>query len=606
MFKLSPAGEVLARLGMREGERQPFARVSGVAALPDGTVLASDAARCVLVRFASDGKVLGEIGYPHGRGRMNGLVAAGVDRSGGFYLVGARQGSLIRWCDADGVVRAEFGGEGAEPGKLLRPRAAAVGPEGNLYVADSELHRITVYRNDGALVRVFGKAGKGASDVRYPRAIACSADGLVYVGDAGNRRVQLFKSTGEFVRTFATGLSPFALDVDREGRVAVYDDADAVVATFDAGGRELARVSVRDAEGPAGMALAADGKVWMLDRRRGLVKAFAADGTSETVLRDPRLGWGATLARGADGRIFIASYAGILPIEAGGAGAFVEARLPFEPGKLLQPSSLALVWDDELAVMSGPTGVVQVFGRDGAFRRVLVTTPVIRGIARIAAAPGGDLLVLSALDGALYRVAKDGRATQVLAANALRGAGSFALTADGKLWADRDVRGGLVLFAPDGKELGGIPSGRDRRRSSWGRSVTATPAGDALVTEKSGGTVTCYAQDLSVRWTLDAEKLDDAARLRGGIAAAKVDAAGNLILLGADWSGFRILSPPSGTPSPVGTRGDRALVAAARTDGALGSLSDPSDFALDADGSLYVADTGNNRVVKFARRASRR
>jgi hypothetical protein len=32
---------------------------------------------------------------------------------------------------------------------------------------------------------------------------------------------------------------------------------------------------------------------------------------------------------------------------------------------------------------------------------------------------------------------------------------------------------------------------------------------------------------------------------------------------------------------------------------AIGQVNSPSDFAVDGAGNLYVADTGNNRVLKY-------
>jgi outer membrane protein assembly factor BamB len=328
----------------------------------------------------------------------------------------------------------------------------------------------------------------------------------------------------------------------------------------------------------------------VLERRRETVKSFAPGETrgSDVALRDPRLGYGAMLSRAADGRPVIASSGGVFRVDDGRLGAFVGARMPVECGKLLRPGSLALVWNDELAVLCDPAGVIQIFGRDGTFRRALETTPAIRGITRISAAPNGDLLVLSSLDGVLYRAGKDGRAAPALAWDALRGAEGVAMLGDGRAWVDQDPRSGLALIGADGKELGRLPAG-DRRSWRWGRNFSATPGGDVITAGQSDGRITCYGPDLALRWEFDAEKLDEAARLRS-VGATFTAADGRLYVLGGDWSGIRVFGP------------DRAFLAAIRPDAATGSFSGASDVAVDADGNLYVADTGNNRVVKLAPR----
>ena len=67
VFRLTVAGPV--RLGMEENQPQVFSRVSGVAAMPDGTILVSDAARHVLVRFDAEGRKTGTIGAGHSAAR---------------------------------------------------------------------------------------------------------------------------------------------------------------------------------------------------------------------------------------------------------------------------------------------------------------------------------------------------------------------------------------------------------------------------------------------------------------------------------------------------------------------------------------------------------
>ncbi len=591
VFRLAPGGEVIACLGMRAGERQPFARVSGVASLPDGTALASDAARNVLVHFAADGSILGEVGWSHRAGWGGWFVAGGVDASGGFFLVESQHSGRARYFGPDGVLRAEFAGSGTEPGKLTRPRAAATGPDGRLYVADSELHRVTVYRADGSLAGAFGRWGTGEADLRYPRAIAVGLDGAVYVGDAGNRRIQVYTAAGEFLRTFAGNVNPLALDVDRDGRVAVFDDAEERLVTFARDGREISRVSATGIRPFSGMAFAADGRVLVLDVGASAVRAFTVDPDRTPAggddLVDPRLGWGTLLVHGPNGRVYAANQAGIYPVEPGRLGAFVAARQPVEPGRLLQPASLALVWGDALAVLSRPTASVQVFGRDGTSRGALKMDPEIRGIERIAAAADGDLLVLSSSDGVIYRVAKDGRASPALAGDLLRGAAEFGMLRDGGAWVmGREMRGGGKVFRvdKDGREIAALPRGRDRRW--WGLNVSVTPKGEALTADQGSGVITAWTASGEKEWTFNASALADAGRLRG-VAATWMSPSGELWALGSDGAGIRVYAP------------DRAFVRAAGPDAAIGGLSTPSDFAVDADGTIYIADTGNNRVVKL-------
>ena len=106
---------------------------------------------------------------------------------------------------------------GTEPGQFNHPRGVAVGPEGNVYVVDSDNHRVQVFDADGAFLREWGSqcnldSGHGCVDpmatVRWRWAMASSRsrgaspwrpDGRVYVADTWNHRIQVFDSQGNFL-----------------------------------------------------------------------------------------------------------------------------------------------------------------------------------------------------------------------------------------------------------------------------------------------------------------------------------------------------------------------------------------------------------------------
>ncbi len=68
--------------------------------------------------------------------------------------------------------------------QFKRPHDVAVGPEGDIYVADLGNHRVVRMRPNGALVAQFGTGKWGAGDVESPTGVAVGSDGRVYVADA--------------------------------------------------------------------------------------------------------------------------------------------------------------------------------------------------------------------------------------------------------------------------------------------------------------------------------------------------------------------------------------------------------------------------------------
>jgi hypothetical protein len=74
----------------------------------------------------------------------------------------------------------------------------AVGPDGNVYVADAGNSRISVFSTSGQFLRSFGSFGEGSGGLDDPYGIAIAPNGTVYVADTFNFRISVFGSDGTF------------------------------------------------------------------------------------------------------------------------------------------------------------------------------------------------------------------------------------------------------------------------------------------------------------------------------------------------------------------------------------------------------------------------
>ena len=128
------------------------------------------------------------------------------------------------------------GSQGTLGGELSHPEGIAVGPGGNVYVADTDNNRVQEYTSAGAFIQAFGRdvdsvqtgtlevctiaadcqagsaAPGGAGTVYSPAAIAVDSDGAIDIA-SGLRRVDKFTATGgvpAFDRTWGA-------DVDSSG-----------------------------------------------------------------------------------------------------------------------------------------------------------------------------------------------------------------------------------------------------------------------------------------------------------------------------------------------------------------------------------------------------
>jgi len=145
---------------------------------------------------------------------------------------------------------------------MLNPRDVAAGPNGDIYVMDSQNARVVVFNQFGVVQRTFGSVSittdasplPAIGTFREPWGIAIDKEGLVYVADTWNHRVQVFSSTGEPIRTWGTfgrvdpGVptsatvpdsfyGPRDIAVDDKGRVYVADTGNKRVRVYTTDGQ---------------------------------------------------------------------------------------------------------------------------------------------------------------------------------------------------------------------------------------------------------------------------------------------------------------------------------------------------------------------------------
>jgi uncharacterized protein (TIGR03663 family) len=155
-----------------------------------------------------------------------------------------------------------WGGQvGTEPGRFNHPRGVAVGPEGNVFVVDSDNHRVQVLDPNGNVLGQWGNncnmdsllgcidpdgdgpLAMGDGQFQEPWGIALDREGRLYVADTWNHRVQVFDTEGNFLAKWGTYgqtstdaryfYGPRDIAVDAQGRVYVTDTGNKRVVVFD-------------------------------------------------------------------------------------------------------------------------------------------------------------------------------------------------------------------------------------------------------------------------------------------------------------------------------------------------------------------------------------
>jgi len=152
----------------------------------------------VVSTFAGTGEKLPTPdGAPREGTPLNGPRAMTFGPDGTLYLA-LREGNAVyrldpktdRWRHIAGTGEKGYEGDGgpAKQALLSGPKGIEIGPNGGLYIADTESHTIRrIDVNDGTIRTVLGDGERGI--LARPHGVFVDADGAVYVGDSENHQV---------------------------------------------------------------------------------------------------------------------------------------------------------------------------------------------------------------------------------------------------------------------------------------------------------------------------------------------------------------------------------------------------------------------------------
>lgn len=456
--------------------------------------------------------------------QLRNVYGLAVDQRGNLYIADT-DGHRIRRVTPDGRIstvagsgRPGFSGdEGpAVAARLHAPYSVAVDPDGNLYIADTYNHRIRKVGQDGRIRTVAGTGEKGSaesglaltSQLMAPRNLAFDAAGNLFVSEFEGHRVRRISPDGRIRTVAGTGVAGFK---------------------GDGGPAELAQLSR-----PAGIAVDRLGTIYISDTDNRVVRRVIG-GTIDSAVP---LNW---------------NYDG-------GASVAVD------------PSGALVVSDEAYRIRrTDSQGRLQLFAGSGS--------PSYNGEDKPASEAGLAPRAFTFDSAGNCYVAEPNRIRKIEAGRvrSVAGDGSFGFRGDGGL-ATR-----ALLFQPSGIALGPdgdlliADSGNHRLRRVNGAGMIHTLAGPP----ESGALLT----------------LPVALNTPEGLA---VDSGYNLLV--TDPQGFQVLKiSPSGQADPIGGKLGRCVALGADNN----SIDDvpvclPMAIAAGPAGSVYIADTGHHRVLKVA------
>jgi sugar lactone lactonase YvrE len=307
----------------------------GITVDTSGNLFISDSNNHRILKLTTSGVMntlagSGYAGYSDGTGvnaLFNGPLGLSLDAFGNFYVADTFN-IRIRKITSSGIVTTLAGSTRSldatgTNARFFNPSGVSVGSSGNIYVADTDNHRIRKITSSGVVTTLAGSGTAGLTDgtgtnskFDSPYGLTCDTSGNVYVADLNNHRIRKITSSG-VVTTFAGTVygfsdgtvttarfaSPTGVVIDSSGNVYVADmgnhcirkiTSSGVVTTLAGSGT----AGFADGTGtnsmfylPFGIAVDSSGIVYVADTHNSCIRKITSGVVTTTLyvaLSDPR------------------------------------------------------------------------------------------------------------------------------------------------------------------------------------------------------------------------------------------------------------------------------------------------------------------------------
>ncbi len=212
-----------------------------------------------------------------GRGMYKTPHGIRIDAEGNVWTVDANTSDVYKFtAEGKKLLEIKVGGVPDPKREFCGATDVAFAPNGSVYIGDGYCNgRVLEYKADGTKVKEWGKRGTGPGEFNNVHGIAVGPDGNLYVADRENGRLQWFDLNGKFLGERHLGGQFYNITFDAKGNMyaathskGVSLDEEFNLLKFDfKSGRILGKIDVRAHE----VGVGADGTILPATRSEQLV-----------------------------------------------------------------------------------------------------------------------------------------------------------------------------------------------------------------------------------------------------------------------------------------------------------------------------------------------
>lgn len=547
-----------------------------------------------------------------GNGQFKNPFGIAIDNGGSVYVVD-RNNSRIEKFDQQGNYLGQFGNTGTETEKLLEPRMIAVGPNGNLWVTDTGHQRLAQFTPTGTYVRQFKD-----STLTAPYGITAAPGNYLWFTDLNSDEVvkavqNTDGSLSVVLKVKGNFWDPGGLGADPQGNVWVADTGNGRLQKITSGGTLSSQIgSIGSAPGqlagPYGVAVTGLGHLLVADADNNRIQLLDTQGDMLRII-DQGFSTPRGIAVGPGNTAFVAdwgnhrvqkwrnvdldSQSGVVKSEVIVDGQVRDVFTPACSGQAVC-SIPSRSWTLNAREFTEGNHTVEVALVDAVGLRT-VSAPLNFDLHPDRTAPqltfGGTLTEQATLGQTrpTYKLKvtatdpepKEGSFAFETAFGGVGGSaseGKFETPNDadvdsaGNVWVTDTGNDRLEKFSAQGqflKKIGSYGSGAGQLRQPAG--ITIDPSGNAWVADTQNNRIVEFNSAGSF-----------VAAFGKGVNKTKVESGGSE-------SEQNSCTAASGNTCQAGSPGSTGL-----------QFSGPAAIAATSSGNLWIADTGNNRLVKMS------